>query len=261
MTDARQAFDAVVDGVRLHAERVPPPGGRAAPTVVLLHDSLGSVGLWRDLPERLAAATGLGVLAYDRRGHGASAPFGPRPRTNAYLHEEAATLDRILAEAGIGDAALFGHSDGGTIALLAAARHPGRVRAVVAEAAHVFVEERTLHGIREAQRALADGDLLSRLERHHGDKAEALAAAWIGTWLSPAFRGWNVEAELPRIRCPVLVLQGELDEYGTEAQVHAIARGVAGRARPLLLPGLRHTPHREDPEAVLRITAEFLAGV
>jgi pimeloyl-ACP methyl ester carboxylesterase len=228
---------------------------------VLLHDSLGSVRLWRDFPERLAAATGLGVLAYDRRGHGESEPFGPKTRTNAYLHEEAATLERVLAAAEVDAAVLFGHSDGGTIALLAAALHPGRVRAVVAEAAHVFVEDRTLEGIRAAQRTLATGDLLARVTRHHGAKAEALLAAWMGTWLSPGFRGWNVEAELRRIRCPVLVLQGELDEYGTDAQVHAIARGVAGAARPVLLPGLRHTPHREDPDAVLGLVAEFVAGV
>jgi pimeloyl-ACP methyl ester carboxylesterase len=122
----------------------------------------------------------------------------------------------------------------------------------------VFVEERTLEGVRAAQGTLSD--LLPRLARHHGAKAEPLAAAWIGTWLSPGFRGWNVEAELRRIRCPVLVLQGELDEYGTEEQVRAVARGVAGPARAEMLPGLRHTPHREDAEAVLRITAEFLAG-
>jgi pimeloyl-ACP methyl ester carboxylesterase len=129
---------------------------------------------------------------------------------------------------------------------------------VIAEAAHVFVEERTLEGVREAQRTLAD--LLPRLARHHGARAEPLAAAWIGTWLSPGFRAWNVEAELRRIRRPVLVLQGELDEYGTDAQVNAITRGVSGPARAVLLPGLRHTPHREDAEAVLQITAEFLAG-
>jgi pimeloyl-ACP methyl ester carboxylesterase len=260
MTDARQTFALVVDGVRLHAERVAPPRGGAGPVVVLLHDSLGSVALWRDFPERLAEATGLGVLAYDRRGHGASDPFGPEARTPAYLHEQAAVLDRVLAAADVREAVLFGHSDGGSIALLAAALHPARVRAAVAEASHVFVEERTLEGLREAERAIARGDLLPRIARHHGDKAGPLAAAWIGTWLSPAFRGWNVEAELRRIRCPVLVFQGAEDEYGTEAQVQAVARGVAGPARGVILPGLRHTPHREDPGAVLRLVAEHLAG-
>ncbi len=259
MSDGRRSLELLVDGVRLHAVRVAAPGGRGGPVAVLLHHSLGSVGLWRDFPERLAQATGLGVLAYDRRGHGASEPFGPSPRANGYLHDEAATLEQVLAAAEVEDAVLFGHSDGGSIALLAAALHPRRVRAVVAEAAHVFVEERTLEGLREAQRALRGGDLLPRLTRHHGAKAEALAAAWLGIWLSPGFRAWNIEAELGRIRCPVLVLQGELDEYGTAAQVHAIARGVAGPARVEVLSGIRHTPHREDPEAVLRLAAAFLA--
>jgi pimeloyl-ACP methyl ester carboxylesterase len=260
MSGARQLLAIAVDGVRLHAERLAAPRAADGPVVVLLHDSLGSVGLWRDFPERLAEATGLGVLAYDRRGHGASDPFGPEARTPAYLHQEAATLERVLAATEVREAALFGYSDGGSIALLAAALHPARVRAVVAQAAHVFVEERTLEGIREAERAVAGGDLLARLARHHGAKAAPLAAAWIETWLSPAFRTWSIEAELRRIRCPVLVLQGSEDEYGTDAQVHAIARGVAGPARPVILPGLRHTAHREDPEAVLRLVAEHLVG-
>jgi pimeloyl-ACP methyl ester carboxylesterase len=260
MPAARQPLALVVDGVRLHAQRLAAPRGDDGPVLVLLHDSLGSVGLWRDFPERLAEATGLGVLAYDRRGHGSSDPFGSRARTPAYLHEEAATLERVLAAADVREAVLVGHSDGASIALLAAALHPARVRAVVAEAAHVFVEERTLEGIRAAEREVAGGDLVGRLARHHGDKAGPLAAAWIRTWLSPAFRGWNVEAELRRIRCPVLVFQGGEDEYGTEAQVHAVARSVAGPARPAILPGLRHTPHREDPGAVLRLIADHLAG-
>jgi pimeloyl-ACP methyl ester carboxylesterase len=254
-------FELAVEGVRLNAVRIPPPpGGRDRPVLVFLHDSLGSVGLWRDFPERLGREVGLGVLAYDRRGHGRSDPFGPLPRTNGYLHDEAATLERVLESAGIEDAVLFGHSDGATIALLAAALHPRRIRAVVSEAGHVLVEERTLDGIRAAAAALPGGDLVARLARHHGDKAQALLDAWMGTWLSPGFRGWNVEEELRRIRCPVLVLQGELDEYGTEGQVDAIARGVGGPVRAVLLPGLRHTPHREAPELVLRITAELVAS-
>ncbi len=253
-------MEVVLDGVKIHAIRLAPARASSGPVLVLLHDSLGSVGLWRDFPDRLAERTGLEVFAYDRRGHGASDPFGPGARTSQYMHEEAAFLARVLDEVGIEDAVLLGHSDGGSIALLAAAHHPRRIRAVVSEAAHVFVEERTLEGVRAAQRTVVEGDLLERLAKHHGAKAEALAAAWIGTWLSPWFRGWNVEEDLRRIRCSVLVLQGELDEYGTEAQVHAIARGVSGPARTFLLPGVRHTPHREAPEVVLGAVAELLAG-
>ena len=144
------------------APRDPPraPARRGGPVLVLLHDSLGSVGLWRDFPERLAEATGLEVLAYDWRGHGVSDPFGPRPRTSEYLHDEAATLARVLDELGVEDAVLFGHSDG-SIALLAAAHHPRPIRAVVSEAAHVFVEERTLDGIsgRRSARSRGAADL------------------------------------------------------------------------------------------------------
>jgi pimeloyl-ACP methyl ester carboxylesterase len=260
MQSDRRPVEIVLDGVKLHAMRLAAARAKGGPVLVLLHDSLGSVALWRDFPERLAEATGLGVFAYDRRGHGGSDPLGARPRTSAYLHDEAATLARVLESAAIEDAILFGHSDGGSIALLAAAHHPAPVRAVVAEAAHVFVEERTLEGIRAAQRAVAEGDLLARLTRHHGPKAEALLAAWMGTWLSPGFRGWNIEDDLRRIRCPVLVVQGDLDEYGTSAQVKAIARGVAGPARTLVLAGVRHTPHRESPAAVLEAVTELVAG-
>lgn len=260
MRAARQPLSLVLGGVRLHAERLAAPGPGGGPVLVLLHDSLGSVGLWRDFPERLVEATGLEVLAYDRRGHGASDPLGPEARTPGYLHEQAGVLEQVLAAAGIERAVLLGHSDGASIALLAAALHPRRIEAVVAEAVHVLVEEITLAGIRAAQRELEGGDLLARLARHHGDKARALAAAWTGTWLSPAFRAWNVEAELRRIRCPVLVFQGSADEYGSEAQVQAVARGVAGPCRSVILPGLRHTPHREDPGAVLALVAGHLAA-
>jgi pimeloyl-ACP methyl ester carboxylesterase len=262
MTATRQTLSLIIDGVRLHAEQLTPPRSNRKTVLVLLHDSLGAVSLWRDFPERVADATGFRVLAYDRRGHGASDPFdsGVRTRTAAYHRDEAAVLDRVLESVGAERAVIFGHSDGGTIALLAAALHPSRIASVIAEAAHVFAEERTRAGIREAQRAIETGDLLRRLERYHGDKAAPLAAAWVDTWLSPAFRDWNIEAELRRIRCPVLALQGSNDEYGTEAQVLAITRGVAYGSRSIIFPGLGHVPHREDPDAVVSIVADFVAG-
>jgi pimeloyl-ACP methyl ester carboxylesterase len=233
-------------------------GGRR-PTVVFLHDSLGCITVWRDFPERLAAALGCDALVYDRRGYGASAPFGPEPRTPRYLEDEADVLARVLDACGVAEAVLFGHSDGGSIALVAAARQPERVRAVVTEGAHVFVEERTLAGIREAREALRTTDLRERLMRHHGERTDAVTSAWIDVWLSPAFRDWNIERYLPDVRCPVLVLQGADDEYGTPDQVRAIAEGVAGPARAHLIPGVGHTPHRAAADEVLRLTTGFLA--
>ncbi len=228
------------------------------PTLVFLHDSLGCITVWRDFPDRLAAALGCPALVYDRRGYGASSPFGPEPRRPGYLEDEADVLARVLDACGVREAILFGHSDGGSIALVAAARDADRVQAVVTEGAHVFVEELTLAGIREARETLRTTDLRERLWRHHGERTDAVTAAWIDVWLSPAFRDWNIERHLPAIRCPVLVLQGTDDEYGTPDQVRAIAEGVSGPARAQLLAGVGHTPHRAAADEVLRLTTAFL---
>jgi pimeloyl-ACP methyl ester carboxylesterase len=244
--------------VRTVRHRDPRPAG--APTVVFLHECLGSITIWRDFPERIALLTGLDALVYDRRGHGRSPPLAG-PRTDRYLHVEALdVLPALLDRCGLDRAILFGHSDGGSIALLAAAALGDRVAGVVTEGAHVFVEEATLAGIRAAERAYATTDLRDRLARHHGDKTDALHRTWIETWLSPAFRGWNIEDRLPAIRCPLLAIQGLEDEYGTPEQVHAIVGGVSGPARSLLVPGCRHVPHREAPEVVAREVAEFVGA-
>lgn len=236
----------------------PDPEARARPTLVFLHDSLGCIALWRDFPERVAAAAGYDALVYDRRGYGQSSPFAAGARTPAYLEQEADVLPRLLTACGVERAVLFGHSDGGSIALVAAARYPELVRGVVSEGAHVFVEEVTLAGIREARDALRTTDLAARLARYHGEKTSGVTAAWIDCWLSPAFRDWNIERYLPQVRCPVLVLQGEHDEYGSDEQVRAIARGVAGPVHEWLVPGVGHTPHRDAAELVLERTVRLL---
>ncbi|GAB2963863.1 alpha/beta hydrolase [Hymenobacter coalescens] len=241
--------------------RVTGPAADTRPWLVLLHDSLGCITVWRDFPTRLAAATGCHVLVYDRRGYGGSSAFDAAPRTLGYLEAEAPVLRQVLDACGIGQAILFGHSDGGSIALLAAALYPGRIAGVLTEGAHVFVEDVTLAGIRTAQQQYHTTSLPEKLARHHGSKTEAVFRAWTDTWLAPGFRAWNIEAYLPRIQCPVLVLQGEADEYGTPAQVAAIAGQVSGPARSVLLPGAAHTPHREVPEETLRLAADFIQGL
>lgn len=248
-------------GVQIAVRRIPctqAEGGRTP--VVFLHDSLGAITTWRDLPERLGAATGREVIVYDRQGYGRSSPFTGPPRDRDYMHREADALVVLLDRLGLAKAVLFGHSDGGTIALLAAARHPGRITAVITEGAHVFVEGITLAGIRAAERDYAGGDLRERLLRHHGDRTEALFRAWTVTWQAPFFRAWDITADIAAVCCPVLVLQGVDDAFGTEAQVDAIVQAVQGEARKYMVPGAAHTPHREAPGITLDLVSSFLAG-
>ena len=256
----RQRFDIRAAGHRLHAERLLPPRAAAGPTVVFLHEGLGSIGQWRDFPAQLCTLTGLPGLVYERWGFGRSEPLtGPRPRD--YLHRQAEdSLPEVLAASGIDDPPiLFGHSDGGSIALLFAAAYPDRVRAIVSEAAHVLVEEICLAGIRLARADYEGGELRKRLQRYHGANTDTMFWGWCDTWLRPNFRDWNIEPELRQIVCPTLIVQGADDEYATRAQVDAIATGIsAGPTEILWLPGCAHAPHHQAREAVLATTACFI---
>lgn len=235
---------------------VDPRTGRTV--LVFLHEALGCNDMWKRWPTGLAVKCGLPFLSYDRLGHGRSGPL-PGPRTSEYLEYEACeVLPRVLDACGVADPILFGHSDGGSIALMYAARFP--VRAVVTEAAHVFVEDVTRVGIRDAVTAWHTTDLPDRLARYHGDKAQALFFAWADTWLSGQFASWNIEDCLPRITCPVLAVQGETDQYGTARQVDAIAGGVSGPGRSLILPDCGHAPHLQAEKRLLPVLADFIAG-
>lgn len=238
----------------------PPPD--AAPTLVFLHEGLGCVSLWRDFPARLADATGCGALVYSRAGYGRSDP-APLPRPVRFMHDEGLrVLPAVLDAAGVRDAVLVGHSDGASIALVhAGSGAAGRVRALVLEAPHVFVEEESVRSIAAIGEAYRGGGLRARLERHHGANVDCAFHGWNGVWLDPAFRAWNIEAYLPRVSVPVLVVQGEADEYGTLAQVDAIRRQAGGPVETLVLPGVGHSPHRDDPGAALRAMARFVSGV
>lgn len=255
----RERFSIKAAGQRLAVERLRPDRAVSEPVIVFLHEGLGSIAMWRDFPERLCARLRLQGVVYDRRGHGRSEPLD-RPRTPDYLHDEArVTLPEVLSGLGIERPILFGHSDGGSIALLYAAAFPEAVAAIVCEAAHVFVEAETLAGIRSAVKAYRTTRLRERLARHHGEKTDRLFEAWATCWLSPAFASWNIEAELPRIICPTLILQGEDDEYGTPAQVAAIMCGVRGPAESTLLPGCAHIPHLQAQDAVMPLAERFIA--
>ncbi|HKY95003.1 MAG TPA: alpha/beta fold hydrolase, partial [Kiloniellales bacterium] len=205
-----------IDGVRLEVRRL--AGTRPGPTLIFLHEGLGSVALWRDFPDKVAAATGLPVVVYSRRGYGRS---DPRAESYApdFMHREALdVLPKLLAALGIERPLLVGHSDGASIALIHASRHP--VAGVVALAPHVFVEAITVAAIAKAADAARDTDLLQRLGRHHARPDHAFWG-WNDIWLLPAFRDWTIEDVLPAIQAPVLAIQGEDDEYGTMAQIDA----------------------------------------
>lgn len=248
-------------GKRLEYARHGPPPERA-PTLVFLHEGLGCVSLWRDFPARLAAATGCGALVYSRAGYGRSDSV-PLPRPVRFMHDEGLrVLPEVLDAAGVRDAVLVGHSDGASIALVhAGSGAAGRVRALVLEAPHVFVEDVSVRSIAAIGEAYRGTDLRARLERHHGGNVDCAFHGWNGVWLDPEFRAWNIEEYLPRVAVPVLVVQGEADEYGTLAQVEAVRRGAAGPVQTVVLPGVGHSPHRDAPEVTLAAMARFVAPV
>jgi pimeloyl-ACP methyl ester carboxylesterase len=225
--------------------------------LVMLHEGLGSVSMWRDFPEQVARATGCRTLVYSRRGYGRSSPLDA-PRQVDYMHEEARLwLPAILGQLGIRRPVLLGHSDGASIALIHAASPESDVAGIIALAPHVKVEDLTVRSIDAAKTAYMNSDLRARLSRHHVDVDSAFWG-WNRIWLDPAFRSWNIEALLPAIRCPVLAIQGLDDEYGTMEQIASIARAAPG-SRLLALPACRHSPHRDQPQAVLAAAREFIS--
>lgn len=227
------------------------------PVLVFLHEGLGCVALWKDFPDSVAAATGLPVLVYSRIGYGGSDPCAlPRPIT--YMHDEARdTLPALLQTLGVQRHILVGHSDGASISLIyagSAARHG--LLGVVAMAPHVFCEEISVTSIRAAGKAYAEGDLRARLAKYHGDNVDCAFRGWCDSWLNPAFLQWNIEDHVGRIAVPVLVIQGEDDEYGTRAQVDSIVRRAGAEA--VMLPACGHSPQRDQPDVCLRAISSFV---
>jgi pimeloyl-ACP methyl ester carboxylesterase len=233
------------------------PRPDAAPTIVLLHEGLGCVGLWGDFPRRLADATGAGVFVYSRAGYGGSSPVKlPRPLT--FMHEEACkVLPRLLDRIGFRRGILFGHSDGASIAAIyAGSVQDHRVRGLILVAPHFFTEDMGIAEIARAREAYATTDLRQRLARWHADVDNAFQG-WNAAWLDPDFRNWDITEPLAYIRVPILVVQGEDDQYGTVKQVDAAKAECYCPVEVVLLPGVRHAPHREAPAALLRAAADF----
>ena len=255
----RSYSDVTAGGHRLRVQRIFPAGrdDGAGPTLVFLHEGLGSIGQWKGFPSKLCRALGLPAIVYDRWGYGASDPLVlPRPRD--YLQQEAEkALPDVLAACGVERPVLIGHSDGGTIALLFAAAFPERPLACITEAAHVFVEALSIDGIRQAVAHWQSSDFPMRLARYHGDQAETVFRGWSETWLRPDFRDWNMVAALPAITCPLLAIQGVGDHYGSPLQVETIVTRSAGPAEALMLPACGHSPHHEAEAATLQAMADF----
>jgi pimeloyl-ACP methyl ester carboxylesterase len=233
------------------------PSAGADATIVMLHEGLGSVAMWKDFPERVAKATGCSVLVYSRYGHGKSGRLAEKRAVDFMHHEAKVVLPEILAEHQIQDPILLGHSDGASIALIFAGTWPGRVRGLILEAPHVFVEEFGLRSTVAIRTLYESSDLRERLSRYH-DHADEMFRGWNDVWLDPQFRSWNIEEYLAAITCPTLVIQGEDDQYGTVAHVEAIQRRVAG-AQTLILPRCGHSPHRDQPELILEAISKFVA--
>lgn len=232
----------------------------AHPVVVFLHEGLGSIAMWKDFPARFCERSGLTGLVFSRYGYGNSTPRPAGERWPVeFMHRQAhEVLPLLFSALGIEKPWLFGHSDGGSIALLYAARYPAAVSGIVVVAPHIFVEEASVASIRQAREAYLSTDMRARLARYHADPDSAFWG-WNDIWLDPAFRAWNIEPELPNITCPVLAVQGEDDEYGTLEQIRGIQR-KAPRTRLFILPGCGHSPHRDQPEALMKEAARFIVS-
>ena len=242
-------------GVRLEYVRIPGRG----PAIVLLHEGLGSVSLWREFPQRVAEATGHEVVAYSRQGYGRSSPLAA-PRSVRFMHDEAlVVLPEVLDALEIRRPILLGHSDGGSIAIIHAGGSGRDVSGLILMAPHVMVEDISIASIAAARVAYAQGDFRARLGRHHDD-VDGAFRGWNDVWLSPEFRGWSIEEYLRRIECPVLAIQGENDEYGTMEQVDRIGRAIP-HARLLKLARCGHSAHRDGAEEVLEAIRGFVGGV
>lgn len=236
----------------------PKRAGR--PPLVLLHEGLGSIELWKDFPDRVAEATGCGTLVYSRYGYGRSDRL-EEPRGVDYMHREALdSLPEVLAATGVCEPVLVGHSDGASIALIHAGAGRWNPRGLVLAAPHVFVEDITVESIAAARTIYRETDMPRKFARYHDDP-DGTFRGWNDIWLHPDFRAWNIEEVLPGIRCPMLLIQGLDDEYGTLAQLDAIERGAGGPVGRLELADCRHSPHRDQPAATLAAIVRFVDGL
>lgn len=226
--------------------------------LILLHDSLGCVEMWRDFPRVLSEKLGCEVIAYDRLGFERSSSRSELPSLRFVNEEAEVYLPTLLARLGVKKFNLFGHSVGGAMAVVAAHHFADQCEGVITESAQAFVEERTLRGIAQAKVEFENPIIYAKLEKYHGEKTKWVLDAWIKVWLSPAFKSWSLKDELPKVKCPLLSIHGDRDEYGSIQFPEMICASTGGPAVKHILLNCGHNPHREQPEAVLQIVEEFL---
>jgi pimeloyl-ACP methyl ester carboxylesterase len=252
----KQGFINIRD-VKLYYEHIIISRSSDSPQLVFLHDALGSVAQWKDFPAALSQASGLNAFIFDRPGHGRSDPMNSERRPDYLERAALELLPEVFQKLKIYNPVLIGHSDGGTIALLYATAFP--VMGIICEAAHVYNEEVTRKGIKQAiQRKQS---LTDRLMWYHGDKTEMLFDAWSETWLSEEFRTWDIRNRLAGISAPCLLIQGEKDEYATGKHVQEISRHFPGKSESILIRDCGHIPHHQKREEVLQIMTEFIITI
>ncbi len=260
MSDPIQTSELFVDvpGGEVYVKQWTPKSVRKEVPIVLLHDSLGCVAMWRDFPSMLCESTGRMVIAYDRLGFGQSSPRQELPSVR-FVSEEAETyLEPLLKGLGVEKFSLFGHSVGGAMAVLCAGKFDKRCEAVITESAQAFVEERTRQGIIQAKADFQNPKVFEKLQKYHGDKTQWVLDAWIKIWLSKEFADWTLKFDLPKMKCPVLAIHGDKDEYGSVSFPEMICKFAGGRAEKQIILDCGHVPHREKQELILNLARRFL---
>lgn len=246
------------ESYKLYVKEIKPfAADSPKPTLVFLHDSWGCVEMWGDFPEALAKLSGLNALVYDRRGYGQSSPFAIDQRTKHYLHDEANELIKVMNECGIRNVVIYGHSDGATIALIAAALYPNRIKGLVLECPHSFIENSGKDAVKATRERAKETTLLSSLEKFHGNKTSELFRLWHETWLSDYFADWSIVPLLKNISCPVLAFQGENDEFGTIEQLNILKQEIKTQVTVSEISNAGHTPRKEAEKETMKLLILF----
>ncbi|MBN2766130.1 MAG: alpha/beta hydrolase [Paludibacteraceae bacterium] len=247
-----------IDSHFIYAEKISLQQSDDAPLIIFLHDAWGCVALWGDFPEKLAAQTGCNALLYDRRGFGQSGADESGERTPEYFYDEAQSLITLVDVLHVKKVILFGHSDGATIALLAAALYPERVEALMVESPHTFLEESGLEAVFKTAQKTQNTGLIQALKKYHGKKAQSLFRKWKNCWTSAAFAGWSVLPKLSTIECPVLAFRGVNDIFDTNEQLYQLQDYIQSNIEIKIIPNAAHSPHKEAKDETLKICLEWV---